>query len=207
MRSAFVRLVVMAGLVLAAVAPGDGAPAGGAVWNGDSQAVREYQEAYAAYAALTSYKSRVSGTGPNGPFEMTMEWVKPNRLRMSFAAPAPGAFITIGEQQWSTSSQGCTRIPPNVRMPGPQVDTPDKALDGTVTVARAGTATIDGVTTNVYDVVTVTTRGGTTTRSKTKAYVNPSNKMFKRWEVETEQGKVNIDYLEFNSGIRIDPPC
>jgi hypothetical protein len=173
-------------------------------WNGDAQAVREYQEASSAWATTASYKARLTGTAQGRTFEMILEWVKPNRTRISFSDPAPGAFIIIEGSQWTTSpSGGCARVPGNIRMPGPNVQTPDTPLDGTITVARAGTQTIDGVATNAYDVVIVSSRG----QVKQKNYIDPRTKTFKRWEVEDAQGKITYDYLEFNTNIRIEPPC
>ena len=202
MRSIAMLFVVVVAVVGGAAVPGAGAPAP-AVWNGDPQVVSENREAWTAFGAVTTYKSRMSGISAQGPFEMTMEWVKPNRLRMSFTNPQPGAFIFIEGVRWATSARGCNRVPGNIQMPGSDVVMPDRPLEGTITVTRAGTQTIDGVVTNVYDTVIVDSRGQT----KMKTYVTPSTKLFKRWEVESAQGKVNIDYLEFNTGITIDPPC
>jgi outer membrane lipoprotein-sorting protein len=201
MRTTIVRLSVVAMLLLATAVPGNGAPAG-PTWVGDAQAVREYQEAAGAFGAATSYKSRMTGTAQGGTFEMMMEWVKPNRLRMSFTRPEPGAFIFIDDARWSTSpTRGCARIPAGMRVP--TVETPDKPLDGTITVTRVGNQTIDGVATNVFDAVTVSSSG----QAKKRVFIDPATKTFKRWEVESAEGRLNIDYLEFNTNIRIEPPC
>jgi hypothetical protein len=204
MRSAFVHVFVAVLLVLAASLPGIGAPASGLVWNGEPAAVAEYQEAWTAWRAVTNYKSKVSTTTSRGNMDLTWEWVKPNRLRISFTTPQPGAFTIIGTDRWGTSAQGCTKLPANfTAIPIGNVDTPESQADGSITITRVGTQTIDGVATNVFDEVAVS--GGK--QGKKRVYIVPATKTFKRWEVESDQGKANIDYLEFNTGIRIEPPC
>jgi hypothetical protein len=166
--------------------------------------VAEYQEAWNAWRAVTNYKSRVSTASSQGNMDLTWEWVKPNRLRISFTSPEPGAFIIIGTDRWATSSRGCNKIPGNL-MPFriPDQETPDTQADGSITVTRVGTQAIDGVTTNVLDSVSVS--GGK--QGKKRVFIVPATKVFKRWEVESDQGKATIDYLEFNTGITINPPC
>ena len=203
MRSTLVRVFVAALLVLATSAPGSGAPAG-LVWNGEAAAVTENQEAWNSWRAVTNYKSKVTANTNQGPMEIGWEWVKPNRLRLSFTRPEPGAFIIIGTDRWSTSpTRGCAKIPAMVRIPIIELDSPETQTDGSITVTRVGTQAIDGVNTNVFDTVTVS--AGKTARKR--VYIVPATKQFKRWEVDTDQGKAIIDYLEFNTGITINPPC
>jgi hypothetical protein len=202
MRSALVCAAITALMILVPSIPGSGAPSG-IVWNGEPAAVAEYQEAWNVWRGVTNYKSRVLATSSQGTATLMWEWVKPNRLRVSFTNPQPGAFIIIGADRWSTSSAGCAKLPGTMRLPFADLETPDTQAEGTITVTRVGPQTIDGVATNVFDIVSVS--GGK--QGKKRVFIVPATKAFKRWEVESDQGKATIDYLEFNTGITINPPC
>ncbi|MDR7418792.1 MAG: hypothetical protein QN178_07755 [Armatimonadota bacterium] len=175
------------------------APAGATI-QGDPQAIRELNAAREKFAALRTYRARMSMEGRE---IMTMEIVKPDRsrIRIAIAPNLPANEITvIGNESWTRSGNNCRKDA--ARQPARDDGDPTKA-QGNMTVQRGGTETIDGTPAQTY-LVTYVYEGQ---QGRQKFYVTPANGMIRRMETSNPQGTVTFDYFDYDAPITITPPC
>jgi hypothetical protein len=177
----------------------DAAPAGGTV-QGDPQAIRELNAAREKFAALRTYRVRMSMEGRE---IMVMEIVNPDRsrIRIALAPNLPANEITvIGSESWTRSGNNCRKDA--ARQPARDDADPTRA-QGSMTVQRGGAETIDGAPAQTY-LVTSEYQGQ---QSRQKFYVTPANGMIRRMETSNAQGTVTFDYFDYDAPITITPPC
>lgn len=194
-----VLLTVLAGTT-------DAGPAGG-TWQGDLQAVAEVQAAYTKFSAARTYRQRMTVAAQGGTFTQSIEFVAPDRVRMSGMPGSPPNFeiIVIGGEQWARGPGipgGCAKLPAGGRRPNPREGV-DHAADARITVARGGPQTIDGTATQLYN-LTIETQGR---QIQQKLYVATGTGQLRRIETPSDQGAMTIDYFDFDAPITINPPC
>jgi hypothetical protein len=176
---------------------------------GDQAAWREISAAYAKLNALPGYriKTEVPGGGT-----LVMEMVPATRGMHSVAHTPNGdlEMIAVGDQTrlrgtapGAPAGWQCTGVPSV-----PKFD--PAAIQGTVDVARAPDAAIDGQPMHVY-VYTAQASGGGMGMSgeiKTTLYVGVENGLPRRAVVGASRGDQAVDFYDYGAAIQITlPPC
>jgi len=176
---------------------------------GDAAAWREVVAAYGKLNTLSGY--RMKTTMPQG--SMVME-VAPGSGAMHSTVQSPNGdaeFIVVGGQsRMRTTMQGappgwrCVNIPRMPRLGDPT------AFQGTVDVARAPDAAIDGQPMHVY-AYTMQGSGGQMGGAggiKATLYVGSDNGLPRRVVLATPRGDQALDYYDYGAAIQITlPPC
>jgi hypothetical protein len=201
MQQSFAHL--FATLVITAVmsAASQAAPAGDAAQN-DPQAVSELTAARGKFAALRTYRTRMSMGGQE---VMVIETVRPDRTRIRIPAPppAPATEITmIGNDQWQRSGTACRRASGSP-IPVGRDDSDPTRVQGTATVQRGAPENIEGAPMQVY-LVTSEFQGQ---QGRQKFYVLPTTGMIRRMETSSAQGTLTFDYFDYDAAITITAPC
>jgi len=194
------RRICVALLALALVLPMVvvAAPAAPTI-QGDPQAVAEYTAAFQKFAAARTYRSKLGSTQGTITRTITIEVVRPDRMR--FTMPA-GQFVRIAATMWSIESGKCTKIPAAIRLPNPE-EIAQQDGDSTIQVARLGAEAVEGTPTQAYNVA-VTAKGKTIQQ---KVHVATQTGYPRRIESTTAEGNAVVDYWDFNAAIAIEPPC
>lgn len=177
---------------------------------GDAAAWREVIAAYAKLNALPGYRIK---TDVPGGGTLVMEMVPATRGMHSLAHTASGdiEMIAVGDQgRFRTTTPGapagwqCTGVPSVPRLNDPA------AFQGTVDVARAPDAAIDGQPMHVYVYTAQASGGGlgVTGEFKTTLYVGIENGLPRRAVVGASRGDQAVDFYDYGASIQIAlPPC
>jgi hypothetical protein len=174
---------------------------------GDASAWREVMAAFGKLNALSGYRMKSSMPGET----MVMEVASGGRSMHSTVHTPNGdaEMVRVGDQmRFRTTMPGapqgwrCQGVPP---MPRPGDPT---SFQGTVEVARAPDAAIDGEPMHVYVYTLQGTAGGPATNAKTTLYVAVASGLPRRIAVGTPRGEQAIDYYDYGAPIQITlPPC
>lgn len=200
---------LLAALVLLLAAVLAGPASADLTVNGDAAAWREVTAAYQKLGALSGYRMKTAM--PQG--SMVVEVVPATGAMHSTMQMQNGGaeFIVVGGQsRMRTTASGspsgwrCVNAPQIPRMSDPT------AFQGTVDVARAPDAAIDGEPMHVY-VYTVQGAGGGQMGGaaiKNTLYVGAANSLPRRVVLATPRGDQAIDYYDYGAAIQITlPPC
>ncbi len=177
---------------------------------GDAAAWREVVAAYQKLSALPGYRFRT--TVPQG--SMIVEVAPADKAMHSTMQSANGGaeFIVVGGQsRMRMTAAGappgwrCVNVPKMPNMSDPT------AFQGTVDVARAPDAAIDGQPMHVYVYTIESSAGGPTAAAgpaKPTLYVGSDNGLPRRVVVATSRGDQALDYYDYGAAIQITlPPC
>ncbi|HKX19871.1 MAG TPA: hypothetical protein VJT33_17855 [bacterium] len=177
---------------------------------GDAAAWREVVAAYQKLSALPGYRMRT--TMPQG--SMVVEVAPAGKAMHSTVESSSGGaeFIIVGGQSrmritaaGAPAGWRCMNVP---RMPNVSDPT---AIQGTVDVARAPDAAIDGQPMHVYLYTIESSAGGAMAAAgpvKTTLYVGSDNGLPRRVAVATTRGDQALDYYDYGAAIQITlPPC
>lgn len=177
---------------------------------GDASAWREVVAAYGKLNGLSGYRMRT--TMPQG--SMVVEAV-PGNGAMHSTMQSPNGEMEIvvvgGQSRMRTTAQGapagwrCVNIPQMPRLSDPT------AFQGTVDIARAPDAAIDGQPMRVYIYTMEGSAGGPMSGAgsfKTTLYVGSDNGLPRRVVLATPRGDQALDYYDYGASIQITlPPC
>lgn len=168
---------------------------------GDPQAVQELQAVFQRFLAARSWRARMT----SGEGTTTTAYVAPDRFQVIVGQGAQRAeMFIIGRQFWLRGTEGCIRLPTALPFTNPREIIERGEPGTTITVSRGGPEAVEGIPTQTY--LLVVESRGTTVREK--MYVATATGLPRRVEMQTDQGRMTIDYTDFNGPITInDPPC
>lgn len=184
--------------------------AGDLTVKGDAAAWREVIAAYQKLSALSGYRIRTAM--PQG--SMVVEVAPADKaMHSTVESSSGGAEFTIvgGQSRMRITASGapagwrCVNVPQMPNMSDPT------AFQGTVDVARAPDAAIDGQPMHVYLYTIESSAGGPMAAAgpvKTTLYVGSDNGLPRRVVVATTRGDQALDYYDYGAAIQITlPPC
>jgi outer membrane lipoprotein-sorting protein len=201
-RNAQIVVVTLAAAVVPLAPVAQAAPAGQVI-QGDPQAIQELNAARQKFAALRTYRARMSMEGRE---VMVMEVVNPDRRRLQLpAAPNTPAseIIVIGSESWMRAGTFCRKNTGPAASPAGRDDGDPARSRGNQTVQRGGPESLDGTPTQTY-LVSYESEGQ---QGRLKYYVTPANGMIRRMESSNQQGTVIFDYFDYDAPITITAPC
>jgi hypothetical protein len=177
---------------------------------GDAAAWREVVAAYGKLTGLSGYRIRTAMAQGS----MVVE-VAPASGAMHSTMQTPNGdaeFVVVGGQsrmrmtmQGAPAGWRCVSVPQMPRLSDPT------AFQGTVDIARAPDAAIDGQPMHVYVYTMQGAAGGPMAAAgdvKTTLYVGSDNGLPRRVVLATTRGDQALDYYDYGAAIQITlPPC
>jgi outer membrane lipoprotein-sorting protein len=162
-----------------------------------------------AQLASKSFRARISSSNPNMPGETVVEYVAPDRLRMSnplseMIAVGSETYTRQGRGPWQKAPINANEMAAKFRDPK-LIDELAKNYD----VKLIGPDTLDGVPMVVYEYIPKKP-SAETPAGKTKVWIGADDSLPRKIEVESDAGgeksTTTILYSDYNSDIKIDLP-
>lgn len=207
MRLRSVRLAASAAALAAAIVVSL-AQAGSAdlTVKGDQAAWRDVQAAYAKLNALQGYRMKAAMPGVNMVVEVTLGGTAMHMMIHTSDGDIEN-YVTGGQTRTKSNFQGA---PQGWQCHGTSamMAPPDPAkIQGTVDVAHAPDAAIDGASMHVYTYTVESAMMGQGGAAKTTLYVDSASGLPRRVVVATPRGDQAMDYYDYDAPIKFTLPA
>jgi hypothetical protein len=162
-----------------------------------------WKEVPAAFARVTSFRARVLNALPNAQTEILLEVVQPDRFHSSIGGQIE--MIAVGSNSYVKVSGSAWMKAPGADAGGVSLqDISSKVFHGVQSAKPAGTETIDGVETNIFDVVSAAPNGA---KVKQRVWAGKSDGLPRK--IEESRGTappVTIFFYDYDESISIEEP-
>ena len=173
---------------------------------GDQGAWRDVQAAFAKLNTLQGY--RMKSALPNGSMivEVTLGGTAMH-VTMHSAGGDVESYVMGGQARMRVQAAGAPNVWQCHGMPPMMAQTDPSKLQGTIDIARAADAVIDGAPMHVYTYTVEGAMMGKAGQAKTTVYVDNTSGLPRRMVVATTQGDQTMDYYDYDAPIKFTLPA